>query len=158
MKEVDITFILNGEEITSSVPGGLTLLKFLRERLDLTGSKPGCERGECGACTVIVDGQAVNSCLVLAAQVDGCRVDTIEGLETGEELHPLQQAFIDQTAVQCGYCTPGMIMAAKALLDVNREPSRLEIKKALSGNICRCTGYTKIFAAVEDAAQKIRSI
>ena len=128
----------------------------MRERLGLTGAKAGCERGECGACTVILDGEPVTSCLVLAPRLEGRRVETIEGISSGEELHPLQEAFIDESAAQCGYCIPGMIMAAKALLDRNSGPSREEIKVALSGNLCRCTGYTKIIKAVEAASAKIR--
>lgn len=155
MKEIALNFVLNGSAVSAAVPPGLTLLKFLRERLGLTGAKPGCERGECGACTVLLDGEPVDSCLVLAAQVEGRSVETIEGLEKDGRLHPLQEAFVAETAVQCGYCTPGMIMAAKALLDRNPRPGRAEIKSALSGNLCRCTGYTKIFAAVETAARKM---
>ncbi|HOO77513.1 MAG TPA: (2Fe-2S)-binding protein [bacterium] len=156
MKEIVVTFRLNGKETTVSVPPALTLLKLLRERLGLTGAKPGCERGECGACTVHLDGAPVNSCLVLAAQVDGREVVTVEGLERGGELHPLQEAFIEESAIQCGYCTPGMVMAAKGLLDRTLDPSPEEIRRAVSGNICRCTGYTKIFAAVRSAAEKMR--
>lgn len=156
MKEIEIRFILNGKEVSVKSPPTFTLLRLLRERLGLTGAKPGCERGECGACTVLLDGEPVTACLILAPQVEGRRVETIEGISRGEELHPLQQAFIDESAVQCGYCIPGMIMSAKALLDNDPDPSREEIKLALSGNICRCTGYTKIIKAVEVAAEKIR--
>jgi aerobic-type carbon monoxide dehydrogenase small subunit (CoxS/CutS family) len=156
MNEIAIRFILNGKEISVESPPNFTLLRLLRERLGLTGAKAGCERGECGACTVILDGEPVTACLVLAPQVEGRRVETIEGIGNGEELHPLQQAFIDESAAQCGYCIPGMIMAAKALLDRNPGPSREEIKTGLSGNLCRCTGYTKIIKAVEVAAGKIR--
>jgi aerobic-type carbon monoxide dehydrogenase small subunit (CoxS/CutS family) len=156
MSEMTIRFILNGREVSVEAPPTFTLLRLLRERLGLTGAKAGCERGECGACTVIIDGEPVTSCLVLAPQVEGRRVETIEGLGNGENLHPLQQAFIDESAAQCGYCIPGMIMSAKALLDRNPGPSREEIKVALSGNLCRCTGYTKIIKAVEVAAAKIR--
>ena len=156
MPEIDLKFILNGEPVTVKCSPALTLLKLLREKLDLTGTKAGCERGECGACTVLLEGEPVNSCLILAPQVEGKNVWTIEGLARGEVLHPLQQAFIDKTAVQCGYCTPGMIMAAKALLDRNPSPTREEIKVAISGNLCRCTGYTKIITAIEAAASVIR--
>lgn len=156
MKEIEIRFILNGKEVSVKSPPTFTLLRLLRERLGLTGAKPGCERGECGACTVLLDGEPVTACLILAPQIEGRRVETIEGISRGEELHPLQQAFIDESAVQCGYCIPGMIMSAKALLDNDPDPSREEIKLALSGNICRCTGYTKIIKAVEVAAEKIR--
>ena len=157
MPEINLKFILNGAAVSVTCSPSLTLLRLLRERLDLTGTKTGCERGECGACTVLLEGEPVNSCLVLAVQVEGKNVRTIEGLARGEELHPLQQAFIDRTAVQCGYCTPGMIMAAKALLDRNSNPTREEIKVAISGNLCRCTGYTKIIEAIETAAERLRS-
>jgi aerobic-type carbon monoxide dehydrogenase small subunit (CoxS/CutS family) len=156
MNEISIRFVLNGEKVIIKAPPTFTLLRLLRERLGLTGAKAGCERGECGACTVIIDGEPVTSCLVLAPQVEGRRVETIEGISRGEELHPLQQAFIDESAAQCGYCIPGMIMSAKALLDRNPGPVRDEIKVALSGNLCRCTGYTKIIKAVEVASAKIR--
>ncbi|MFH1038512.1 MAG: (2Fe-2S)-binding protein [PVC group bacterium] len=156
MDEVTIQFQLNGEEVSVTAPPFFTLLRLLRERLGLTGAKPGCERGECGACTVLLDGEPVASCLVLAPQVEGRAVETIEGISDGERLHPLQEAFIEESAVQCGYCIPGMIMSAKALLDRNLNPARDEIKRALSGNLCRCTGYTKIIQAVEAAAAKIR--
>lgn len=148
MKEL-IKFTLNGRDITAEVSPGRLLVDFLREDLGLTGTKKGCEVGECGACTVIVDGKTVDSCLMLAATVDGCSVTTIEGLAADGSLHPLQQAFIDHGAVQCGYCTPGMILSAKALLDENPQPTRAEIKVAISGNMCRCTGYKKIVDAVE---------
>jgi len=156
MKEIEIKFTCNGKEVTASAPPSLTLLKFLRERLGLTGAKAGCERGECGACTVLLDGKPVDSCLVLAVQVQGRRVETIEGLAEGEKLHPLQEAFVAETAIQCGYCTPGMIMAAKGLLEDKPDPTPEEIRRGLSGNLCRCTGYTKIFTAVEAAAKKMR--
>jgi len=156
MKEITVKFILNGEEVSISAPPWFTLLRLLRERLGLTGSKPGCERGECGACTVLLDGEPVTSCLVLAPQVEGRNVQTIEGISEGDNLHPLQQAFIDESAVQCGYCIPGMIVSAKALLDKNDTPTRDEIKRAISGNICRCTGYAKIIRAVEVAAERMK--
>jgi carbon-monoxide dehydrogenase small subunit len=133
----------------------MTLLAFLREQLKLTGTKEGCGNGQCGACTVIMDGKAVNSCLVLAVQADGARITTIEGVEGPDGLHPLQQAFIDEGAVQCGFCTPGMILSAKALLDENADPDEGEIKEALSGNLCRCTGYVKIIRAVKNAARRL---
>lgn len=154
MADIDLEFILNGEPVKVKIDPASSLLTVLRDYLGLTGTKKGCGRGECGACTVILDGQAVNSCLVPAAKVQGRRVETIEGLARGEQLHPLQQAFIAAGAVQCGFCTPGMIMAAKALLDHNPEPTRDEIKEAISGNICRCTGYVKIEAAIMDAARE----
>ena len=149
MKEVVTQFTLNGEAMKVSTPPSLTLLKLLRERLGLTGTKAGCERGECGACTVLLDGEPVDSCLVLVPQLEGRRVETIEGLPRGDRLHPLQEAFIANGAVQCGYCIPGMIMAAKALLDRNRNPTRQAIKEAISGNLCRCTGYVKIVRAIQ---------
>jgi len=131
------------------------LLDVLRDELHLTGTKEGCSEGECGACTVLIDGKPADSCLVLVGQVDGCHITTIEGLSDGNELHTLQQAFIQAGAVQCGYCTPGMILSAKAVLDQNPNPSEEEIRKGLSGNLCRCTGYQKIVAAVCLAAGEL---
>ena len=138
-----------------TVPGEETLLHVLRERAGLTGAKKGCDLGECGACTVILDGRAVNSCCVFAVQADGRSVETIEGLGSPEHPHPLQQAFIDAGASQCGFSTPGMIMAAKALLDCTPRPSREEVRQAMSGNLCRCTGYAKIEKAIMMAADVI---
>ncbi|CEP67496.1 [2Fe-2S]-binding [Moorella glycerini] len=147
---------VNGQEYQVEAPADITLLELLREYLSLTGTKEGCGKGECGACTVLMDGQAVNSCLVPAAKAEGSEVLTIEGLASPDgRLHPLQEAFISEGAVQCGFCTPGMIMSAKALLDQNPHPTREEIKVALSGNLCRCTGYAKIITAVEKAAAMI---
>lgn len=144
---------VNGREYQVEAPADITLLELLRDYLGLTGTKEGCGKGECGACTVILDGQAVNSCLIPAAKAEGAEVLTIEGLAAPDgQLHPLQEAFISEGAVQCGFCTPGMILSAKALLDNNPRPGREEIKVALSGNLCRCTGYAKIIAAVEKAA------
>jgi len=155
MKPIQITLVINGvEHEVISLPYR-TLLDVLREDLHLTGTKNGCETGECGACTVLMDGKPVNSCLVLIGQAEGHRIETIEGLSKNGELHPLQKAFVEKGAVQCGFCTPGMIMASKALLDENPHPKREEIRSALSGNLCRCTGYTKIIDAVEAAAQKV---
>lgn len=151
-----IEFKLNGRDIRSNVAPERLLVDFLREDLGLTGTKKGCGVGECGACTVIVDGKTVDSCLILAATVDGHSVTTIEGLADDGLLHPLQQAFIDQGAVQCGFCTPGMLLSAKALLDEKPQPAREEIKVALSGNICRCTGYKKIIDAVEAAGRVLK--
>lgn len=151
-----VKFYLNGKSVAVDAPPAITLLQLLREHLGLTGAKAGCERGECGACTVLIDGRPVPSCLVLAGQVEGKNVETIEGLAEGDQLHPLQQAFIDESAVQCGYCIPGMIMSARALLDETSDPTDEQIKKALSGNLCRCTGYSKIILAVKKAAEKIR--
>jgi carbon-monoxide dehydrogenase small subunit len=144
---------VNGEVRTGEVGGTTTLLEFLRDGLGLTGTKDGCSEGDCGACSVILNGQAVKSCLVLAAQADGGTVLTVEGLSLpGGRLHPIQEAFVAAGAVQCGYCTPGMLMAATALLDSNPSPDRAQIRVALSGNLCRCTGYVKIVQAVEQAA------
>ena len=145
---------VNGEAHIVAAEPHHTLLEVLREELQLTGTKHGCELGECGACTVLVDGVPVLSCLTLPAQLDdGAEVTTVEGLATGATLHPLQTAFAEEGAAQCGYCTPGMLMAAKALLDTNPRPSRDEIAHAISGNLCRCTGYTAIYEAIESAAK-----
>ena len=147
----------NGEVKSVQVEKNWTLLYVLREVLDLTGAKCGCNTGDCGACKVIIDGEAVNSCLVLAPKVVGKDIWTIEGLSNGPELHPIQQAFIDAGAVQCGYCTPGMVMSAKALLDKNLDPSEEEIRAAISNNLCRCTGYVKIVEAIRLAAERMRN-
>lgn len=149
-----ISFILNGEAIEHHPKPNQTLLKMLREDFDLTGAKEGCGAGECGACTVIMDGKAVNACLVLAPEADGKRILTIEGLSNGDSLDDLQTAFIDHGAIQCGYCTPGMIMSAKALLSENPDPTDDEIKEGISGNLCRCTGYKKIIEAIQAVAAK----
>jgi len=150
------SLIVNGERRTVVFAVHHTLLEVLREELALTGTKHGCELGECGTCTVLVDGQPVLSCLTLAAEMDGRAIETIEGLKQGNELHPLQSCFADLGAAQCGYCTPGILMAAKALLTDNPRPDRDEIRAALSGNLCRCTGYIKILEAVEGAAARLR--
>lgn len=134
----------------------MRLIDSLREKLGLTGVKEGCSEGECGACTVIMDGEVVNSCLVMAFQAEGSSILTIEGLGDEENIHPIQQAFIDVGAVQCGYCTPGMILAAKALLDKNPNPTEEEIREAISGNLCRCTGYNKIVQAIDRAKEVLR--
>ena len=147
--------IVNGRKVPLSSGGSETLLEFLRERLGLTGTKQGCGEGDCGACTVLVDGRPVNSCLVLAAEVGGTEITTIEGLGRGGERHPLQQAFVDHNAVQCGFCTPGMILTASVLLKENPRPTEEEIRHYLQGNLCRCTGYTKIVQAVKAVAQGV---
>lgn len=146
---------INGKEVKVEAPAGITLLELLREYLGLTGTKEGCGVGECGACTVLLDGVPVDSCLLPAAKAEGREVTTIEGLAEGEKLHPLQEAFITEGAVQCGFCTPGMIMSAKALLDREPHPTREQIKEAISGNLCRCTGYAQIVRAVEKAAEAL---
>ena len=151
-----IEFTVNGKKVKLDIDPTMTLLQVLRERLYLTGTKEGCGEGECGACTVIIDGNAVNSCLVPVGQVHGQRVETIEGLSRDGKLHPLQEAFVTEGAVQCGFCTPGMIMSAKALLDKKKKPTTAEIKEAIAGNVCRCTGYTKIIEAIRKAAGKMR--
>ena len=146
---------MNHERVSAEVEFSTLLVDLLRDRFLLTGTKVGCGYGECGACTVILDRMAVNSCLILAAQVDGREVLTVEGLrERAGELHPVQRAFVDHGAVQCGFCTPGMVMTAKALLDENPHPGEDEVKKGIGGNICRCTGYKKIVDAVLSAAKK----
>jgi carbon-monoxide dehydrogenase small subunit len=146
---VSVTLTVNGEKRTASVPSETTLLKMLRENFSLTGAKLGCDVGDCGACTVIVDGKLVNSCLMLAGQLDGRDVLTIEGLATSDRLHPIQKAFEDKGSLQCGFCGPGVIMSAKWLLDQNPNPSVADIRDALSGNLCRCTGYTKMIEAIQ---------
>lgn len=151
-----IALVVNGERYERTVGTGRMLLDFLREDLALTGTKYGCGEGECGACTVLLDGKPVNSCLVLAVQADGREIVTVEGLSNGDVLHPLQQAFIDKGALQCGYCTPGMLMSSYALLQENASPTDEEIAEALAGNLCRCTGYQKIYDAVHEAAKVMR--
>jgi carbon-monoxide dehydrogenase small subunit len=154
---IEVTLIVNGQTRRASVPPETTLLALLRDYFGLTGAKVGCDVGDCGTCTVIVDDRPVNACLMLAGQADGRRVLTIEGVAVNGKLHPLQKAFEDSGALQCGFCGPGMILSAKALLDKNPEPSRQEIRDALAGNLCRCTGYTKLVDAVSDAARAIQS-
>jgi carbon-monoxide dehydrogenase small subunit len=154
LKTVPISFKINGRPVSLEVAAGETALYAIRERLHLTGAKEGCGIGECGACTVLVDGKAVNSCLMLAAQLDGTSVRTVEGLARGESLHPVQQAFLDHHAVQCGFCTPGLLMSTVALLDEHPRPDSRTISDGLSGNLCRCTGYRQIFQAVEAAAER----
>jgi aerobic carbon-monoxide dehydrogenase small subunit len=148
-----VQFTVNGESVEVAVTPNRTLLQVLREDLGLTGTKHGCGLGDWGACTVIMDGVSVNSCLVLAVQARGREIQTIEGLTGNGKLHPLQTAFIDKGAIQCGFCTPGMIISAKALLDENPRPTETEIRTAISGNLCRCTGYQKIVEAISAAAE-----
>jgi carbon-monoxide dehydrogenase small subunit len=153
MSAHQITFTLNGTAETALVRSHTTLLTFLREGLGLTGVKNGCATGECGACTVLLNGEPVNACLVLAVEVDGVDITTVEGLSQDGQLKPLQQAFIDHTGTQCGFCTPGILISARALLNRNPTPTEDDIKDALRGNLCRCTGYQRIIAAVKDAAK-----
>ena len=152
----ELTITVNGCGYTLLVEPHRTLLDVIRHDLGLTGTKSACEMGECGACTVLLDGEAVTSCLVLALEADGQEVVTIEGMSMGGELHPIQRAFVENGAVQCGFCTPGMIVATKALLDQNRNPCEEDIHMGLLGNLCRCTGYTKIVRAVEAARDRLR--
>lgn len=148
-----ISFILNGEPVEVEVESNLTLLEVLREKLELTGTKEGCGMGECGACTVLLNGKAINSCIFPALEVEGKKVTSIEGLmNTQGNLHPLQKAFIENGAIQCGFCTPGMILSSKALLDENPKPTEEEIRNAIAGNICRCTGYLQIIKAIKSAS------
>ena len=151
-RERPVRFRLNGKQVDVRAPAMKRLLDVLREDCGLTGTKEGCGEGECGACTVLLDGQAVKSCSLLAVQAQGCRVTTVEGLAQGEALHPLQQAFMDSHGLQCGFCTPGMMMTAACLLASTAQPTEAEIVHALEGNLCRCTGYVNIVAAVRQAA------
>jgi len=151
---MEIRFALNGNRVQVEVPSHWTLLRLLREKLGLTGTKEGCGIGECGTCTVLLDGMPVNSCLLMAPKVEGKRVETVEGLGTKDSLHPLQKSFIDHGAVQCGFCTPGILMSSKALLDRNPSPTREEIKESITGHLCRCTGYQQIIEAVEGASKQ----
>jgi len=154
-EHVAVEFVLNGEKVSLEVDAVETALHVLRERLSLKGTKEGCGIGECGACTIVVDGKAVSACLMLAAQLHGREVLTVEGLEGKEDLHPIQQAFLDHHAVQCGFCTPGFLMSTYALVRDKPRPKREEIVESLSGNLCRCTGYQQIIGAVEDAAERL---
>jgi len=147
-----LTMKLNGEEVTLEVKPSALLVEVLRDQLELIGTKVACGEGECGACTVLLDGEPVNSCLVPALKIQGREVMTVEGLAPLGELHPLQKAFVEHGAVQCGYCTPGMLMSAKALLDHNPNPTEEEVRQAISGNLCRCTGYAKIVEAILEAS------
>lgn len=154
MKKIKLN--VNGKTYSVEIEEDMRLIDVLRNKLGLLGAKEGCGEGECGACTVIMDGETVASCLVMAFQAEGKQITTIEGLGDEKKLHPIQQAFLDEGAVQCGFCIPGMVLSAKALLDKNPSPNRSEIKEAISGNLCRCTGYNKIINAVEKAAKDLR--
>jgi carbon-monoxide dehydrogenase small subunit len=152
MREKTIKVEVNGDLYEREVEARRLLVHFIRDDLDLTGTHVGCDTGNCGACTVLYNGDAIKSCMMLAIQADGAAIDTVEGLARDGELHPLQQAFSESHALQCGYCTPGMLMSAKYLLDVNPSPTEQEIRKAIQGNICRCTGYVNIVEAIQKAA------
>jgi len=152
-KTYELQMKVNGEDVQVEVEASATLAHVLREQLGLTGTKIGCEEGECGACTVLVDGQAVNSCIYPAMKAAGQRILTVEGLANNDELHPLQRAFLEHGAVQCGYCTPGLLLSAVALLGQNPHPSEAEIRRAISGNLCRCTGYLKVIRAIQAVSQ-----
>lgn len=154
MKKV-LSFILNGDPVEVLCEDNRSLLDLIRDDLGLTGTKKGCEEAECGACTVMIDGRPVNSCATLAREVEGCQVITVEGVAKDGQLTPLQKQFIDKWAFQCGYCTPGMIMSAKALLDKNTHPTEQEVREAIEGNLCRCTGYAKIVEAILAAAEEM---
>lgn len=157
MKNISVTFTLNGDLVTAEVPPNWTLLKTLREYFELTGPKEGCGVGECGACTVIIDGDAINSCIYPIPEIEGKMVTTIEGVADKDgTLHPLQKAFLENNGVQCGFCTSGMIMSAKALLDQNSEPTEDQIRTSIAGNLCRCTGYVQIVDSIEKAAEMIK--
>lgn len=157
MKTIHVATTVNGDAVEFICAPEESLLDVLRNRLGLTGAKEGCGSGDCGACSITLDGRLVCSCLVLAAETEGAEIGTIEGLAIGDALHPLQQAFIDHAALQCGICTPGILVAAKALLERNPDPTDTEIRYWLAGNLCRCTGYDKIIRAVQDAAKKMRA-
>ena len=157
MKSIQVAATINGDAVEFICAPDESLLDVLRNRLGLTGAKEGCGTGDCGACSVTLDGRLVCSCLVLGAEVAGASIATIEGMAVGDQLHPLQQAFIDHAALQCGVCTPGILVAAKALLAKNPDPTDTELRYWLAGNLCRCTGYDKIITAVQDAAKKMRT-
>ena len=154
-ERVVVTATINGDEHTWISSSRDSLLEALRDRIGLTGSKEGCNNGNCGACSIIMDGRLVNACLVMAAEAEGASVTTVEGLAIGEHLHPVQQCFLEEAALQCGICTPGFLVASKALLDSNPAPSEEEIRFWLAGNLCRCTGYDKIIRAVQSAAEMV---
>ena len=151
---ISINFNINGEKKKLDIAPGMTAFELIRDRLELKGTKEGCGIGECGACTIVVDGRAVNACLMFAAQLDGREILTVEGLDRNGELHPIQEAFAEKNAVQCGFCTPGLMMSARGLLSERPHPNRSEIIKAISGNLCRCTGYQSIVEAIEVAAKR----
>jgi aerobic carbon-monoxide dehydrogenase small subunit len=156
MAKIAVILKVNGEEKELLIREDALLVDVLRDDIGFTGTKRGCGEGECGTCTVLIDGRPVNSCLILAALVQGKEIITIEGVGTPENLHPIQQAFVDEGAIQCGFCTPGMVMSTKALLDHEKNPDEQQIRKALSGNLCRCTGYVKIVKAVKKAAEELK--
>ena len=156
MSKHHITTTINGEPMEYLCEGQQTMLDVLRDELGLTGSKEGCSSGDCGACTIIVDGNIVCSCLMLGVEAEGHKITTIEGIADGDTLHPVQQKFLEHAALQCGFCTPGLLIAAKALLDRNPNPSETETRYWLAGNLCRCTGYDKVVRAVHDAAAELR--
>ena len=157
MAKINVSFILNGRAVEVDVTPEMSLLTVLKEKLNINSVKRACVGGECGACTVIIDGKAMNSCLVLAASMNGNKVETLESLGTPECMHPLQKAFVEMGASQCGFCTPGFIMSAKALLDVNPDPTEEEIRAGLSGNLCRCTGYVKPVQAIMKAVEDMKA-
>lgn len=154
MEKQMIRLRINGEEHELEISANETLLEVLRERLGLTGTKEGCQDGSCGACTILLDGKPARACLILAVEAEGKDILTIEGLSRGNKLHPIQEAFINHGGIQCGFCTPGMILTAKALIDSNPEPTEAEVKEAISGNLCRCTGYTKIVESIIAATKR----
>lgn len=156
MNNIELKLTVNGRTEELTIPPNRTLLEMLREDLLLTGSKEGCGHGECGACMVILNGKTVNSCLILAAELEGAHVMTIEGLKRGDELHPVQQAFVDKSGMQCGFCTSGQVLAAVALLEEHPQPTHEQIRDGMAGSFCRCTGYTKIFESVEAAAELLQ--
>ena len=157
MRKYPLQFKVNGKNVSAEVRPNITLLRLLRN-LGFTEVKSGCEKGDCGSCAVLLDGEPINSCLTLALQAQGREITTVKGLGTIEDLHPLQESFVKFGAVQCGFCSPGMVVTAKALLDKNPNPTREEIREAISGNLCRCTGYQKIVDAIEDASKKKRKV